>query len=69
MNRLLNFISGLIMGATVGATLMILLTPVPGAEVQSKIRSRVEDLRMEVRKAAEERRREMEEQLHQLRSA
>ena len=69
MNRLLNFVSGLIMGATVGATLMILLTPVPGAEVQSKIRSRVEDLRMEVRKAAEERRREMEEQLHQLRSA
>lgn len=69
MNRLLNFVSGLIMGAATGATLMILLTPVPGAEVQTKIRTRVEDLRMEVRRAAEERRREMEEQLHQLRSA
>ncbi len=67
MRKMVNFLSGALLGAAVGALAATLLAPAPGQELQNALRSQVENIQIEVRKAAEERRRELEEQLAGLR--
>ncbi|RMF48159.1 MAG: YtxH domain-containing protein [Anaerolineae bacterium] len=67
MRKMVNFLSGALLGAAVGALVATLLAPAPGPELQNELRSRVENIQIEVRRAAEERRRELEEQLANLR--
>lgn len=69
MNRLINFVSGLLMGAIVGATIAVMLAPASGEELQSQIRERVEYVRSEAQKAAAQRRAELEDQLAHLRTS
>ena len=63
-----GFLAGLISGALVGALLAILFAPTSGDELRGKIRERVDYVQTEVKNAAEERRRELEKQLVDLRA-
>lgn len=68
MNRLLSFFAGVVSGALVGATIAILLAPVSGEEMRIQIQERSTYIQDEVKKAAAERRAELQEQLTALRS-
>ena len=67
MKGVINFLSGLILGGLVGATLAILLAPESGEELRGEIRERVESIQAEVNRAASERRAELEKELAGLR--
>ena len=66
MNRILAFAAGALCGALVGAVVALLLTPLSGAELQEQARTRFDQIVEEGRKAADQRRAELERQLHQL---
>ena len=63
MRRTINFFVGVVSGAIVGATVAILLAPSSGQELQGRMRSRVQELIEEGRRAAAARRVELEAQL------
>ena len=67
MKGVINFLSGLILGGLVGATLAILLAPESGDELRGQIRERVEAIQTEVSRAANQRRAELEQELAGLR--
>lgn len=67
MNKFINFVAGATLGALVGASVAILLAPVSGEELQAQIKAQVEQIQLEVKNAATERRAELEEQLSSLR--
>jgi gas vesicle protein len=67
MKGVINFLSGLILGGLVGATLAILLAPESGEELRGEIRERVGSIQAEVNRAANERRAELEKELAGLR--
>jgi gas vesicle protein len=67
MKRVMSFLSGAVMGALVGSTLVLLLTPASGDEIRLKIQEQVQKIQEEVKMAAESRRIELEEQLANLR--
>jgi len=68
MKRLLSFFSGVLTGALMGAMVALLFTPESGENLRSKIQEQALTLRDEVKKAAAERRAELEEQLRGLRA-
>lgn len=68
MRRMLSFLSGAIMGALVGATLALLLAPASGEGLREQLQERVAVVQQEIKKAAAERRAELEEQLAGLRA-
>ncbi len=68
MRGLLRFVGGALLGGAIGAGIAILMAPAPGPEVKNRLRSEVEAFRGEIQKAAEERRKELEAQLEQLRA-
>lgn len=68
MNRFLSFFVGVVSGALVGAVVAIILTPVSGEDLRIQIQERASYVQEEVKKAAAERRAELEEQLAALRS-
>lgn len=68
MRSLIRFFSGFVMGALVGTVLALLLSPTSGEELRGQIRSEAERIQDEVKKAASDRRMEMEHQLETLRS-
>ena len=63
-----NFISGFLFGALLGATLAILFAPSAGEELRSQIQGEVQRIQSEVKKASEERRTELEQQLSVMRA-
>ncbi len=67
MKRVLSFLSGAVMGALVGSTLALLLTPASGNEIRMKMLEKVRKIQEEVKSAADARRVELEEQLANLR--
>ena len=69
MNKFINFVAGATIGALAGATVAILLAPVSGEELQAQIKAQVEQIQLEVKTAATERRSELEEQLLTLRES
>ena len=68
MNRAINFLLGAVIGGFIGATVAILLAPSSGEELRIEIRSRTDQIRSEVSKAAADRRAELESQLASLRA-
>lgn len=68
MRGFARFLGGVLLGASIGAAVAALLAPAPGSELQGEIRSRVENIQIEVQKAARERRQELEDQLAHLRA-
>ena len=67
MNKFINFVTGATLGALVGATAAILLAPMSGEELQAQIKEQVEQIQLEVKTAASDRRAELEDQLSTLR--
>jgi len=68
MRRLMNFLSGIVIGGLVGATLALLFTPSSGEQLRLQLQERVNQVREDVKQAAAERRAELESQLAGLRS-
>ena len=67
MNKLINFVTGAALGGLIGAAVAILMAPVSGEELQAQLKAQVEQIQLEVKAAASERRTELEEQLASLR--
>jgi gas vesicle protein len=65
MQKAVNFLSGLILGAVVGAATGLLLTPQSGQALQEGVRQRLNEVVDEGRRAAAERRAELEAQFAQ----
>ncbi|GAB4497356.1 MAG: hypothetical protein OHK0052_08810 [Anaerolineales bacterium] len=68
MSKFLSFLSGALLGATIGATIALLLTPASGEDLRAQIEERRSYIETEVRKAAQEKRAELEAQLAHLRA-
>lgn len=68
MQKLLSFLVGVLLGAMVGATLALLLTPEPGKDLQNQLKDRVQYIQNEVKSAAAAKRAELEKQLAEMRS-
>ncbi len=66
MARIGRFVLGAILGGLFAAAVVILLTPTPGSDIRKRLNSRLEDLRNEVKLAAENRRKELELELGKL---
>ena len=67
MRKFLSFLGGTLMGALVGATLALLLTPSSGETLRTQIRERFLALQDELSQAAEDRKVELEQYLTTLR--
>jgi gas vesicle protein len=67
MNRVISFMAGAVMGALVGSTLALLLTPASGEELRSRMAEQAQRIQDEVKTATQTRRIELEEQLASLR--
>ena len=67
MQRTLSYLAGVVTGALVGATLMVLFTPASGESIRSDLRNRVDGLLDQMKDAAQARREEMEAQLAAMR--
>lgn len=67
MRRLAGFLVGLIIGGLVGSVLALLFAPSSGKQLQQQITETLDRLSGEVRSAAEQRRKELEEELNRLR--
>jgi len=67
MRKFLSFLIGTTMGALVGATLALLLTPSSGETLRGQIRDRFNTLQDELSQAAADRRIELENYLEELR--
>ena len=63
MRKTVSFLVGVVSGAMVGAVVAILLAPSSGHQLQQQMRSRVQELIEEGRRAAASRRAELEDQL------
>jgi gas vesicle protein len=63
MRRLMFFAIGLMFGAAFGATITLLLTPASGKSMRKGVKSRLDRVKYEARRASETRRRELEAQL------
>ena len=66
MQKILAFMAGAMCGAIVGAVAVLVLTPASGAEMRDQARQRMDKVVEEGRKAATERRAELERQLRQM---
>ena len=66
MNRILEFGGGLLLGAVVGAGLVLLLAPQSGVETRQLIQERFQDILEEGRMAAEVRRLELQARFEDL---
>jgi gas vesicle protein len=68
MKRFMAFMMGVMMGSLVGATIALLLAPASGEEIRLQMQERADRLGAEIRKAATDRRKELEEQLAAMRA-
>jgi len=68
MRRILNFMAGATLGALIGASVVLLLTPTSGSDIRNQMRERALSIQNEVKQAAEQRRAELEKQLADLRA-
>ncbi|MGF1507611.1 MAG: hypothetical protein GYB64_05080 [Chloroflexi bacterium] len=66
MQRVLNFLAGLLIGALIGALLGILLAPSSGEELRDDISQRAEKVVSDVRSAIEQERERLETELEAL---
>jgi gas vesicle protein len=67
--KILRFLEGFFLGATLGASLAILLAPESGGDLRSRLQAQTDRVQSEVRRAASERRAELERQLSSMRAA
>ena len=63
MRKVFSFLAGVLAGAVVAGVAALLLAPISGSELQVQIRTRVQGLVDEAKRAAAARRAELESQL------
>jgi gas vesicle protein len=68
MNKVIGFLVGLLTGALVGGVLALLFAPYSGEVTRLQLRERAQYVQDEVKRAAYERRAELEQQLAELRA-
>lgn len=68
MKKVFSFLSGALLGGLVGASLALLFAPASGDELRLQMQAQANRIQDEVKKAAAERRKELEEQLAVLRA-
>lgn len=66
MRKLFNFLFGFLLGVLVGAAIATLLAPEAGDSTRQKVQLRMDQVVEEGKRAASERRAELETQLEQL---
>lgn len=67
MRKFSSFLLGAVLGALLGSVLALLLTPAPGKTLRQQTVGYFENLASEVRRAAAERRSELESELQKFR--
>ncbi len=67
-NKVVGFLLGAALGALVGGMAALLLAPSSGNELRQQIRDRAQYVQDEVKRAADERRAELENQLAEMRA-
>ncbi len=68
MNKILNFLVGLLVGALFGGVVALMLTPSSGQDIRRQIGERVQYVQDEVKRASSEKRADLERQLADLRA-
>jgi gas vesicle protein len=68
MRQIMNFITGMILGGLVGATVAILFAPASDEDLRYQIQERSIQIRDEVKAVADARRAELERELSALRT-
>ncbi|MBS1250186.1 MAG: hypothetical protein MAG431_01776 [Chloroflexi bacterium] len=68
MKKFTRFLSGMILGSVIGGISVLLLTPASGDDLRSELQQKVKDIQAEIKTAASEKRRELEEELQKLRA-
>jgi gas vesicle protein len=66
MQRFLNFMAGLLIGALVGAVAALLLAPMRGEQLRAEAQNRADKLVGDIRSAVEEERKRLEAELEAL---
>lgn len=67
MSKFVSFLNGLIIGSIAGVAIGLLMAPKSGQEMRDELKHEVDEILEEGRQATEQRRRELENQLNQLR--
>lgn len=68
MRRLLSYVIGIGLGAGVGMLLVTFFSPVSGADLRNKLRQHYDDALAAARKAAAEKRAELEKELEEMKN-
>ena len=68
MRKFGNFVLGAMLGGLIGGTLAILFAPASGEKAREEIQAYFTNLKEELNRAADEKRAELEMELHRLRS-
>jgi len=66
MRKAIAFTFGAILGGILGGLAALLLTPYSGKELRSTIQQQVDDIQIEIKEAAQNKRAELEKQLEVL---
>ena len=65
MRKAMAFIFGAVLGGVLGGLTALLLAPYSGEEMRSVIRQRVDNIQIEIKEAAQQKRAELEDQLQE----
>ena len=66
MRKAMAFIFGAVVGGVLGALTALLLAPYSGEELRTVLQKNVENIQVEIKQAAQQKRAELEEQLQGL---
>lgn len=69
MTSLLRFLFGFVLGAVAGAVLAMLFAPQSGVDTQQAVQERIQLIRAEARRAADQKRQELMTQFETLKQA
>ena len=67
MRKFMSFLAGVLLGSITGSVVALLFAPTSGENVRGQAKDRYHMIEVEVRKAAADRRSELEKQLAELR--
>ena len=69
MKKAFNFLLGAIIGGIIGGAAAVLLAPFSGEELRNQLRSRVDNIQIEIQEAAKKKRVDLETRLDELKTS